>query len=93
MSGGHLITIRVVTKPCPTCRITIMVGIEQGLPARAELPALDQAGEIAALLAGARTYTLTPATRILIHRDASRIRGGYLKGTIHAEHLCPGRAK
>jgi hypothetical protein len=70
MSGDHLITTktRVTTHRCG--RI-VFDAIVEGLPVHADPTPLTPIGELAALLAGRRTYDL--ARRELWHRDRWRI--------------------
>lgn len=82
----HLITTPVKGDLCPRCRTVTLTGTAEGLHARVDPIALNGAGEIAALLAGQTTYTLTRTE--LVHRDPGRIAGTALKGPVVAEHRC-----
>ena len=76
---------------CPQCNQAILTALDEGLAAKANAaPLLDQAAEIAVLLQGRLTYTLT-RNRHLVHRTAERITSGMPHGTIHAAHQCVGR--
>lgn len=90
MIGPHLVTTPAVPALCPRCRHLTLTGLAEGLTARVDPTELDPAGEVAAILTGRATYTLTPAGE-LVHRDASRITGG-LTGVILPEHDCPHAA-
>lgn len=85
--SGHLITTEVDQVTCPRCGATVLRGIAEGLTVTVNLEPIDPTAEVAALLTGAWTFTLS-RTRELIHRDAGRIRGGFLRGTIHVQHPC-----
>jgi hypothetical protein len=86
MSSTHLITTTAKVETCPRCHMPVLAGLAEGLRAVADLAALNQAGEIAAIVAGLATYTLAGSVGLL-HRDASRIAGG-LKGPTLAQHQC-----
>lgn len=87
MSRGHFISTTARNTTCPTCRAHTLTAHDEGLPATVDATPIPATDEIAALLAGKRTYTKTRGGQ-LIHRQAGRIRGGWLKGDIHAEHKC-----
>lgn len=83
----HLVSTAAVGKPCPGCATPILTALDEGLAAAVDAQPIT-ATEIAILLTGRRTYTLH-ANNGLTYRDAGRIAGGHLHGTIHAEHRCP----
>lgn len=83
----HLITTEASPATCPRCGGTVLRGIAEGVTAVVDAEPIDPGGEVAALLTGAWTFTLS-GTRELIHRDAGRIRGGHLRGSIHVQHPC-----
>ncbi|WP_329013132.1 hypothetical protein OG271_03855 [Micromonospora rifamycinica] len=83
---GPLITTPVKPSIHARCGATVLTGNAEGLHARVDLVPLNRAGEIAALLAGLQTYTLTRGG--LVHRDAGRIAGTALAGPVLAEHAC-----
>ncbi|MDG4799030.1 hypothetical protein [Micromonospora sp. WMMD980] len=86
----HLISTVATEHRCDRCRAPIITAHDDGIPARVDTaPLPDRQAEIAALLDGKWTYTLT-LNRHLIHRDAERITANNLTGTIHAEHKCAG---
>ena len=90
---SHLISKPASETTCPRCRRQTLSGIDEGIPARVDrAPLATPAAEVNALLHGRRTFTLT-RNRFLIHRDASRITGGQLRGTTHAEHKCTGQVQ
>lgn len=75
---------------CPRCRAALLTAIDEGMPATVNAePLADRAAEVAALLDGRRTYVHTER-RLLVYRNATRIRGNTIPGTIHAEHKCTG---
>lgn len=87
---SHLVSTAATEDTCHRCRRPVLVALAEGLPTKVDPAPLDHAGEIAALIQGRWTYTLT-RTRDLIHRDADRI--GTLAGTIHTQHICPRRSR
>lgn len=87
---AYLVSTTATDTRCPRCRAAVITAIDEGIPARVDAtPLPDRTAEIAALLDGKHTYVLTDR-RHLFHRDASRIAGGSIHGTIHAEHTCAG---
>lgn len=86
--SGHLITTPVTADLCPRCKAVILIGWAEGLHARVDPTPLNRDGEIATLLAGLQTYTLTRSG--LVHRDATRIAGGTLSkcGRTVPQHKC-----
>ncbi len=86
----YLISTTAKQDCCPHCRRPILTALDEGQTARVDpTPLPDRQAEIAALLDGRRTYVHT-ANRHLVYRDASRITGNTIRGTIHAEHKCVG---
>lgn len=85
---SHLITTVAKQDTCPRCRQPTLAALDAGIPARVDIQAIDQAGELAALLDNKWTYEHT-TWGSLIHRDATRIAAGPPRGTIHAQHKCP----
>lgn len=85
--SAHLITTEASPATCPRCGATVLRGIAEGMTVVVDAEFITPAAEAAALLTGAWTFTLT-GIRELIHRDAGRIRGGHLRGTIHVQHSC-----
>lgn len=86
----HFISTTAAETTCPRCRKPLLTALDEGIPTRVDAtPLPDRQAEIAALLDGRWTYVLT-INRHLTIRDASRITGGSLRGTIHAEHKCTG---
>lgn len=83
----HLITTRVEPDTCRTCRQPVLHGYEEGYPVTADTAPIPAAAELAVLLTGARTYTLTSQHQFVLRTDW-RIRSTMLHGTIHAEHYC-----
>jgi hypothetical protein len=84
---SHLITTRSTQDPCPRCGAPVYTGWAEGLHATVDTEPLDPANEVAALITGRWTYTRTPGGE-LVHRDAGRITGGSVPGTVHAQHRC-----
>lgn len=82
----YLITTPVKGATCSRCDQLVLTGIAEGLSARVDMTPLNATGEIAALLAGQWTYTLTRTG--LIHRDATRIAANTIHGPILATHRC-----
>lgn len=83
----HLDTTPITGTIHADCGAAVLFGLAEGLTAWVDLTALNQAGEIAAILAGLQTYTL--ARSGLIHRDAGRIAGTSLRDRpVLAEHQC-----
>lgn len=86
----HFISTVAAEATCPRCRARTLTALDEGIPARVDAtPLPDRQAEIAALLNGQWTYVLTNNKHLAI-RDASRITGNSLRGTIHAEHKCTG---
>lgn len=82
----YLITTPVAGGICPRCHQLTLTGIAEGLSARVDLAPINPAGEIAELLAGRWTYTLSRTG--LVHRDAHRIAAGTLRGPTLTTHRC-----
>lgn len=75
-------------RTCSTCRALVIVGLDTNrcaIRAVADPTALDQVGELLALLAGRHTYELWG--RELEHRNQFTIRAGIRKPVI-SEHQC-----
>jgi len=90
----HLVTTRAKPATCHRCRDPILIGLADGLTARVDAtPLPDRNAEIAALLAGLRTYTRFSNDE-LAYRDADRIREHHKRDPrlaprqIHVEHKC-----
>lgn len=85
----HLVTTRAKPDTCHRCQDPILIGLAEGLTARVDItPLPDRDAEIAALLAGLRTYTCFSNSE-LAYRDPTRIRDPRLnRRDIHAEHKC-----
>ncbi|MFI6763316.1 hypothetical protein ACIBF5_29700 [Micromonospora sp. NPDC050417] len=89
---SYLISKTAAETTCPRCRRQTLSAIEEGIPCRVDrAPLTTPAAEITALLDGRHTFVLTPRG-YLIHRDAGRIAGNTIPGTIHAEHQCTTKA-
>lgn len=84
--GEHLISTRAVERRC-RCGSTILAGLDEGLPVRVDATPVDRAGELAALLEGRWTFARS-RVGLLIHRNESRVRGGLVGESIHAQHRC-----
>jgi hypothetical protein len=92
-STRHLVSTPAKAETCPGCRAALLVALDEGLTARVDAtPLPDRPAEIAALLAGRRTYTRLRNNE-LVHRDADRIADPRLRGDIHAQHQCTGPAQ
>ena len=87
--ADHLATTRAKPDTCHRCQDHILTGLAEGLTARVDAtPLPDRNAEIAALLAGLRTYTCF-SNHELAYRDPTRIRDRRLgKCDVHAEHKC-----
>lgn len=86
----HLASTTADDAECPRCHKPILTALDEGLTAHVDAtPLPDRQAEIAALIEGRWTYTLT-TYRQLIHRNAQRITADTMRGTIHAEHRCAG---
>lgn len=86
----HFASTRATDARCPRCHAALLTALDEGLTARVDAtPLPDRDAEIAALLDGRWTYTLT-ANRHLIMRAAHRIAANTIRGTVHAEHKCTG---
>jgi len=84
----HFISTTATETTCPRCRARLLTAFDEGLRATVDAePLAKPADEIAALLAGKWTYTLT-RNRHLVHRTPERIAAGTLAGSIHAAHKC-----
>jgi hypothetical protein len=84
---------RTTESRCPRCHASILTGLDEGLTARVDAtPLPNPQAEIDAIIRDLRTYTLTQFGW-LVFRDATRIKGGTPRGTIHAEHKCTGNAQ
>jgi hypothetical protein len=71
---------------CPQCRAQILAGYDTGLRTHVDPRPVDQAAELAALLAGLRTYAMVGGE--LAYRSAFLIRHGQVGRGIHVEHRC-----
>lgn len=88
--ADHLASTTATPSTCHRCGASLLTALDEGIRARVDAtPLTDTQAEIAALLAGLRTYT--HQAKQLIHRDAYRIAAQTLTGRIHAEHQCPPR--
>jgi hypothetical protein len=86
----HFQSTTVTETRCPRCHRAILTALDEGLRVTADTtPLPNPQAEVAAILDNRRTYTRTQFGW-LIFRDASRIAGNSLRGTIHAEHKCTG---
>lgn len=83
----YLVSTQAVDTAC-WCGAPVLRALDEGLEAKVDVAPVDRAGEIAALLAGRHTYSLSPRSRYLIYRSAEHILAGDLKGTVHAQHRC-----
>jgi len=68
----HFVSTPAAETTCPRCRAQLLTALDEGLRATVDADPLDPAAEIAALLAGKWTYTLT-SNRHLVHRTPERI--------------------
>lgn len=80
----HLITTTAEPCPCHRCGAPTLTGWADGLHARVGTQPLNRDGELAAILAGRRTYTLTHEG--LVHRDRWHLTHPH--GPILANHAC-----
>ena len=84
----HFISTTATETTCPRCHARLLTAFDEGLRVTVDAePLAKPADEIAALLAGKWTYTLT-RNRHLVHRTPERIAAGTLAGSIHAAHKC-----
>lgn len=89
----HFVSTLTKETRCPRCHTALLTALDDGVPARVDAaPLPDRTAEIAALLDNRMTYIHT-TNRHLIYRDATRITGNTIPGTIHAEHKCTGPAQ
>ncbi len=86
-ASRHLETTEAIVITCHRCLRPVIYGIAEGIAARVDAVVLDQAAEIAAVLARRQTYTLRRSG--LIRRDATRRSDPDLTGPVVAEHNCP----
>lgn len=88
MSGSHFVTTTPRCEPCGRCGRLRIVGLEEGVPYRAEPAPLNATGELRAKLGGRRTYAVISGQLAL--RTASRIRGDVRRGrpAVFAQHDC-----
>jgi hypothetical protein len=87
----YFMSTKAKADQCRRCRGRVLAALDEGLAVRVDAePLPDREAEIAALLAGLWTYVHTEYGD-LIHRDACRIAGGSIQGTVHAEHKCEKR--
>ncbi len=85
----HLINTPAKARTCPGCSSAILTAHEEGFPIRVDAePITAGPAEVAVLLTGRMTFTQS-SNGELIHRTAERIQRNFLRGTIHAEHVCP----
>ncbi|HLL68838.1 MAG TPA: hypothetical protein VK453_24460 [Micromonosporaceae bacterium] len=82
----HLATDPVTVQRCRRCQAPILVGLAEGLPCRVDPVAVNQLGELIAILGILATFTLTKSG--LVQRDASRVRGTFLRGPVLVQHQC-----
>jgi hypothetical protein len=85
----HLISTNARETVC-RCGKTILVGMDDGVVAKAEKKPIDPKTEYDVLVQGYRTYTRQPWTGLKF-RDFYEIAAGLYAGeTIHTEHHCKG---
>lgn len=82
----HLITTKTAGDLCPRCQALTLTGYAEGLHARVDPTPITPRGELAVLLTGRATYTLSREG--LIERDADRIAGRSLHGPVLPAHRC-----
>jgi hypothetical protein len=83
----HLETTTPLVHTCRRCDRPVIYGLAEGVPARCDPTPINTVGEIAAVMAGRRTYTLQRTG--LVERDALRRSDPNLTGPVLAEHDCP----
>lgn len=88
-AARHFETSEPVALTCRGCRQPVIYGLAEGVTARADLMPLTSLQEIAAVLAGRRTFTLRRSG--LIERDAGRRSDPTLASPVLAEHRCSGK--
>lgn len=86
LTGPHLITTTPSLTACHRCRLPLLAATVGGLDRHIDPQPLQQAGELAALLAGRTTYDLRG--ELLIRRTRWRIAGGRRDLPVLAEHYC-----
>jgi hypothetical protein len=88
MTGVHFIDRKPRSEPCARCGQLQLLFIDEGIPGRCAPMPLNIHGELAARMAGRRTYGVHGD--YLTHRDAFRMRGDATRGrpTVIATHAC-----
>ncbi|MGI5155790.1 hypothetical protein [Microbispora sp. CA-102843] len=88
----HFISTPALLDTCHHCGRPILTAHSEGLLARADPTPITPADELAALIAGRRTYDIhpmgLPRKPYLVHRSQFRIRAPR-KWAVVAEHQCP----
>lgn len=79
----HLVTTTAVAGMCPGCREPVLTGISEGLTVRADPYPLTRDLEVAMIIAGRDTYTLTFA-KTLVRRLGNTLMSGFAL----PEHKC-----
>jgi hypothetical protein len=88
MSWFH--STRATESRCPRCQAATLTAHDEGIPVTINAaPLTNRNAEIIAIADGLNTYWLTQ-TRQIIYRNATRITGTSITGTIHAAHKCAG---
>jgi hypothetical protein len=88
VSGPHLVSTEVSTRPCQRCGGAVVAAYSEGVYVQCDLTPLDVGQEIAVLVAGRVTYDLLGLNyRELALRDGPRLtRREY---PVLPEHDCP----
>lgn len=87
----YLISRPAQARLCARCRAAILVGMDRGMPIRADAVPVDQAGEVDAIVAGRlRFQVLGSSVPFLVLRDLDRIRAGWPRGGVYVAHACGG---
>ncbi|WP_086847012.1 hypothetical protein [Amycolatopsis kentuckyensis] len=87
MTGQHFVDRKPKSEPCPRCGRLQLIGIDEGCPYRVCPTPLTPEAELAALMQGRRSYSISGD--FLHYRDSFRMRGDARgRPTVIATHLC-----
>jgi hypothetical protein len=86
MGHRHLVSTPAAATTCRKCRRIVLAGWSDGFMVRTDPQPLNALGELAALVAGKRTYNVSAVTRLLWLRDTYNI--GRRDHQVLADHIC-----
>jgi hypothetical protein len=88
MTARHLESTTATNRRCPRCKAKVVAGYSEGVFVQCDPGQLDQAAELAVLLADRVTYEVLPP-RELVMRGALHLARPQRRYPVLAEHDCP----